>query len=106
VVSLELKPTRVSEWPSPRESLLRSSFSQPIGPTQSLSSSSCLISMLFTGVSSPFPGDKENISVLVSHGEKQSRRNALIDGQSASLSTLTLQARLMTLFLCRRDERL
>ena len=52
--------------------------------------------MLPTGLSSPFPDDKENISIA--HGEKQSKRNALIDGQSASLSTLTLQVRLMALF--------
>ena len=53
--------------------------------------------MFPTAVRFRFPGDKENISVA--HGERPSRRNAVIKGQSASPSTLALQARLMKLCL-------
>jgi hypothetical protein len=44
----------------------------------------------------PFPssGDKENVPVT--HSEKRTGRNALVDGQSASHPTATLRARLMS----------
>jgi hypothetical protein len=51
---------------------------------------SCLTSMLPTGVPLPFSCDKDNIAVT--RGEKRTRRNVLIDGQSPSRSTATLQA--------------
>jgi hypothetical protein len=45
------------------------------------------MSMLPTGVPLPFSCDKENIPVT--RGEKQTKRNAVMDGQSPSRLTAT-----------------
>ncbi|KAN0120835.1 hypothetical protein V8E52_004104 [Russula decolorans] len=44
----------------------------------------------------PFPSSGDDENVPVSRSEKRTRRNALVDGQSASHPTATLRARLMT----------
>ena len=44
----------------------------------------------------PFPSSCDEEDILITRGEKRIRRNALIDGQSASCSTATLKIWLMT----------
>ena len=84
----------VSISPSHRESLLRlillaERSSSPNPFPSRLMNTSMLPTVLF-----PSSSDKEDI--LIARGEKRTRRNALIDGQSASCSTATLKTWLMT----------